>query len=410
MRVDTNNAFAFDYYNGSSWSAQMTLDASGNLGLGVTPSYQFDLLTPTSATDRQAVRINYGTSVGRALYFGIDAAVTGTTYIQSATPSSVSSGTDLALNPKGGNLGVGTASPQLNTNSGTFTTIYNASSSAWLELATGSTTDGFGGSVTFNNTNRTGTDKRIAQISGIRSGANDTGYLAFITWNAGTGAESARFTSGGYFKASNNGTYQSATDPYHEFNNTANGNPILRLANSNATGPYGVQIRFTGAAPDNNTEYFLNCADNAAGGTNRLFIYSDGDVLNHDGTYGTISDERLKRDIIDATSQWDDIKAIRFRKYRFKSDVEVKGEDAPYMLGVVAQELEQTSPGLVDEHPDFEEQDVEDEDGNVTTERVQVGTTKSVKSSILLMKAAVALQEAMARIEALEARLEALEA
>jgi hypothetical protein len=77
----------------------------------------------------------------------------------------------------------------------------------------------------------------------------------------------------------------------------------------------------------------------------------------------------------------------------------------------VAQELEQVSPGLVDEHPDMETVEVTDEDGNVTQTQQPTGTTtKSVKTSILLMKAAVALQEAMARIEQLEAKVAALEA
>jgi hypothetical protein len=130
-------------------------------------------------------------------------------------------------------------------------------------------------------------------------------------------------------------------------------------------------------------------AINSAG--NRYFeVQTDGDVYNTNGTYGTISDERLKQDIIDAPSQWNDLKAVRFRKYRMKTDVEANA-DAPALLGVVAQELEQTSPGLVDEHPN--------EDGT---------TTKTVKSSILLMKAAVALQEAMTRIEKLEAEVLAL--
>jgi len=165
----------------------------------------------------------------------------------------------------------------------------------------------------------------------------------------------------------------------------------------------------------------LNCPRTTTNGTynfieashegvaNRFIVADSGNVTNTNGSYGTISDIKHKQDVIDAPSQWDDLKAVRFRKYRMKTDV-AADPNAPYQLGVIAQELEQTSPGLVDEHPNFEEQEVTDEDGNVTTEKVQVGTTKSVKSSILLMKAAVALQEAMARIEALEARLEALEA
>ncbi len=128
---------------------------------------------------------------------------------------------------------------------------------------------------------------------------------------------------------------------------------------------------------------FLFCE--SSGGSNRLNIRGDGNVYNANGTYGTISDARLKQDISDAPSQWSDIKAIRFRKYRMKEDVETN-PDAPSLLGVVAQELEQVCPGLVDGE-----------------------NTKTVKSSILLMKAAVALQEAMARIEQLEAKFAALE-
>ena len=38
-------------------------------------------------------------------------------------------------------------------------------------------------------------------------------------------------------------------------------------------------------------------------------------------SYGQISDETLKQDIVDAGSQWDDIKALRVRKFRFKSKI-----------------------------------------------------------------------------------------
>jgi hypothetical protein len=150
-------------------------------------------------------------------------------------------------------------------------------------------------------------------------------------------------------------------------------------------------------------------AVNSAG--NRYFeVQTDGDVYNTNGTYGTISDERLKQDIVDAGSQWDDLKAIRFRKYRMKTDVEAN-PDAPAMFGVVAQELAQVCPGLVDEHPNMKTVEVTDEEGNVTQTQEPDGTTTlTVKSSILLMKAAKALQEAMARIEQLEADMAALKA
>jgi len=96
-----------------------------------------------------------------------------------------------------GNVGIGTTSPQLNANAGTFTTIHSAIASSWLELSTSTVIDGNGGVVSFNNTNIAGADKRNAQISGIRDGVNSNGTLTFTTWNSGTGAERMRITSSG---------------------------------------------------------------------------------------------------------------------------------------------------------------------------------------------------------------------
>ena len=123
-----------------------------------------------------------------------------------------------------------------------------------------------------------------------------------------------------------------------------------------------------------------------------LEIYGDGDCLNTNGSYGQISDETLKQDIVDAASQWNDIKNIRVRKFRFKDN-----PTGVLQIGVVAQEIEQVSAGLVSERY---------KDGKADSgEKV-----KSVKYSVLHMKAVKALQEAMARIETLEAKVEALEA
>ena len=128
------------------------------------------------------------------------------------------------------------------------------------------------------------------------------------------------------------------------------------------------------------------------GGTTSFKVFTNGNVQNTNDSYGQISDIKLKENIVDAGSQWDDFKAVRFRKYNFKEETGYETQ-----LGVIAQELELTSPGLVYETAD------KDEDGN------DLGTTtKAVKSSILTKKALVALQEAMARIETLEAEVAAL--
>jgi hypothetical protein len=134
---------------------------------------------------------------------------------------------------------------------------------------------------------------------------------------------------------------------------------------------------------------------NTAGGGDMLRIYGNGNVVNYNNSYGSISDVKLKENVVDSGSQWDDIKAIQVRKYSLKAD----NLDAPNMLGVIAQELEAAGmAGLVTESPD------RDADGNVLDT-----TIKQVSYSILYMKAVKALQEAMDRIETLEAKVTALE-
>ena len=67
---------------------------------------------------------------------------------------------------------------------------------------------------------------------------------------------------------------------------------------------------------------------------------------NTNNSYGQISDVTLKQDIVDAGSQWDDIKALRVRKFRFKAN-----PTGVLQIGVVAQEVETVSAGLVSENP-----------------------------------------------------------
>jgi hypothetical protein len=264
--------------------------------------------------------------------------------------------------------------------------------------------------------------------------ATDSSYSANIIFaNKATGAvgnaltERMRITSGGGVQ-----TPTTSTET-HEFGVDRTG-LSFSVTNANTSSPFGAAIRFPGATPNNTTNYFLYCDDST---NSKAIIYSDGSFQSRANSYGGISDVKLKQDIVDANSQWDDIKGLRIRKYRFKDEV-AADPNYPSHLGVIAQEAELVSPGLVFESPDFENviriREVEktrvvteavlDEDGNeiepaVTetyteeeeyTERVATGTvTKGVKYSILYMKAVKALQEAMERIETLEAKVAALE-
>ena len=131
-------------------------------------------------------------------------------------------------------------------------------------------------------------------------------------------------------------------------------------------------------------------------GTYRYSVGTNGDVKNSNNSYGSTSDIKLKENIVNANSQWSDLKALQVRNYNFKEET---GLDTFTQLGVVAQEVELVSPGLVSAVPDI------DSEGN------DLGTvTKTVNYSVLYMKAVKALQEAMDRIETLEAKVAALEA
>jgi len=167
-----------------------------------------------------------------------------------------------------------------------------------------------------------------------------------------------------------------------------NGGPVLYLQQVDST---------------NNIMQGHSASGTAGTGTLRITVAWNGNVQNSNNSYGGLSDQKLKENIADASSQWDDLKAVRLRNYSMISDEETSAN----RLGVIAQELEAAGMGgLVDESDDLDENE----------ERLGT-TTKSVKYSILYMKAVGALQEAQTRIESLETltqslitRIETLEA
>jgi len=127
-------------------------------------------------------------------------------------------------------------------------------------------------------------------------------------------------------------------------------------------------------------------------GADKMAVRDSGNVVNANNSYGALSDSRIKENIVDASSQWNDIKALKVRKYNLIGSTLTQ-------IGVVAQEVEAAGmSGLVDEAKLSEP----DADGNDIVR-------KNVKYSVLYLKAVKALQEAMARIETLETKVAALE-
>ncbi|MDP3794881.1 MAG: tail fiber domain-containing protein, partial [bacterium] len=115
-------------------------------------------------------------------------------------------------------------------------------------------------------------------------------------------------------------------------------------------GSYSLLLNNAGYAPNDTSSEFLTCND--TGGA-RLKIYSNGNVLNVNNSYGSLSDLKLKENITDATPKLTKLLKVRIVNYNLKTDPTHK------QIGVIAQELEEISPGLIEETPDYAEVEVE---------------------------------------------------
>jgi hypothetical protein len=223
------------------------------------------------------------------------------------------------------------------------------------------------------------------------------GYIGFA------GYDGSIDRAGAYIQANVDGTPGDGDMPTRlSFSTTADGASAtterMRINNAGTHSFFctattaGIMATSSGAGTSVVTFACRHSASSTTTGTNAMFVYSNGNLVNTNNSYGAISDIKLKENIVNASSQWDDLKALQVRNYNFKEG------QTHTQIGLVAQEVELVSPGLVTESPD------RDEDGN------DLGTvTKSVNYSVLYMKAVKALQEAMERIEQLEAKVAALE-
>jgi hypothetical protein len=117
------------------------------------------------------------------------------------------------------------------------------------------------------------------------------------------------------------------------------------------------------------------------------FQFTDaGQAFNTTGTWGSISDARLKENVTDATPKLNDLLNLRVRNFNFIT------EPGKKQIGFVAQELEQVFPGLVDNTKP-------DENGD---------STKSVKTTVLIPMLVKAIQELNAKVDAQAAEIAAL--
>lgn len=240
--------------------------------------------------------------------------------------------------------------------------------------------------IGFDVVNQQSTSSAVAFRSGMDGGTNRFQFL---------GAGTAASAFGG-----NVGVGMTTTPQYKLSVQESTNNWTADFSNIHGSEPYGIRVRYPNAHPNNNDHYFFRGSSSAG---NMIDIWSTGSIVNATNSYGAISDIKLKRDIRDAGPQLDDIRAVRLRKYKLIAD----GDEARDHLGVIAQELELVSPGLVSDTADMEQVfEQAYERGGVGEpdlipligmgkwiERRAGTVTKSVNYSVLNLKAVKALQE-----------------
>jgi hypothetical protein len=135
---------------------------------------------------------------------------------------------------------------------------------------------------------------------------------------------------------------------------------------------------------NNNTTAVLYAGYNVTNG-DVYKVFGNGNVVNYNNSYGSISDIKLKENIVDASPKLADLMQVKVRNYNLIGDITKQ-------IGVVAQELETVFPSMIDETTD------KDAEGN------DIGTTtKSVKYSVFVPMLIKAIQELKAEFDAYKA-------
>jgi hypothetical protein len=206
-------------------------------------------------------------------------------------------------------------------------------------------------------------------------GADDMpGRLVFSTTSDGASSptERMRIGSNGYTRI---GDVESASYLLDVKKQVAN-SFLVRLFNTEGTSDVNGNVLFLDAnRSDTTNTRLIDTKDN------KWILYSNG-------TVGGTSDRRLKKNIETTRDGYlGDIQQLRVVKYNWNE----QEDSEPKELGLIAQEVEQVFPGLVQEAAEGEN-----------------GTKyKAIKTSVLQYMLLKALQEATTKIESLEARLTA---
>jgi len=285
-------------------------------------------------------------------------------------------GTERMRIDSSGNVGIGTGSPAFKVDiSGGGTTA---------KINTLDTHDGGASLSTWMKVGRRAGTGTNAYINTLHSGSDAVSALTFAFGTTGTGTEAARIDSSGNLLV---GTTSASSSRLNVIKGDATG-PVIR-AESTSGSFTGSLFEGYGNRTTTNGSYVLIDVLNG-NNTGRFKVLDSGNAQNTNNSYGSISDIKLKENIVDATPKLEKLNQVRIVNFNLIGSEQKQ-------LGVIAQELEQIFPGMVEDSPD------RDAEGN------DLGTTtKAVKYSVFVPMLVKAIQEQQAIIVSLQDTLTAL--
>jgi hypothetical protein len=179
----------------------------------------------------------------------------------------------------------------------------------------------------------------------------------------------------------------------------------IKVRNSHASWASEILDLTSASSPDDNTAVYIIAQDGTA---ERFRVYSDGDVQNHDGSYGATSDKRIKSFVTASRGYLSDLNKVQIKKFKMNDDIVQYGSgSSPYRLGVIGDELEQIFPSMVYSGSKASTM----WSGSAETQELQRITTstsegeKAVKYSIFVPMLVKAVQELTSEVQSLRAAI-----
>ena len=156
---------------------------------------------------------------------------------------------------------------------------------------------------------------------------------------------------------------------------------------------YGFSVYRNTSTGGNGVLLFYSDANSTGG--NVGYYLANGGLANYQSNNVNLSDERLKKDIVDCPSTWDKIKSLKVRNFKYTEDKEER-----VVTGLIAQETETVDANLVNSVNGLYGYEEEQKDGKF----------KQIYTTDLYHQMLKALQESQTRIETLETEMTALKA